>query len=289
MIDQFFLSLRDEAISWHNALERRPGFDLDDWDAVKKEFLAAYVTKYTALSICTTIQTLCQKTEETVQMFFNRVDTVFDNAKFVRPANVMEYQGDPAYLQAAQIPAVNPNPDANPPIVGHGLIPAVNIPRDRADRLVSYGAGQMERYLMMVVFVGGLKTELRDELLKKDINTAEQALDEARKIEIILRDEKEKRTKGIAVTSVTQEEEDEIMMIEEGEVEHVEALNAIRRRQGKKPFRYRVKGGSSGNGKTCHYCKRLGHFIRDCHKRKANEERNNSGQSSNPYQSKALN
>jgi hypothetical protein len=293
MIDQFFLSLRDEAINWHNALERRPGFDIDNWDAVKAEFLAAYATKYTALSICTTIQTLCQKTDEPVQMFFNRVDMVFDNAKFVRPVNVMEFQGADAELHTdgvPAVPAVAADPAAVPPVVGHAAVPAVpalDIPRPRANQLVALGAGQMERYLMMVVFVGGLKSEIRDEMLKRNINTAEEALDEARKIELILKDEREKKTRGTAVTSI-EEDEDEIMLIEEEDVAHVEAINAIRRRQGKRPFRFKVRRSEN---RTCHYCKKPGHLIKDCRTRLRNENRTHAVQSENqnPYQTKPLN
>jgi len=39
--DEFFLCLRDKAISWANTLDNVPCFDKGNWASVKAEFLAA--------------------------------------------------------------------------------------------------------------------------------------------------------------------------------------------------------------------------------------------------------
>jgi hypothetical protein len=72
---------------------------------VKREFLAAFASKYTALAVCTTLQSLRQKADETVQVFYNRVQDTFSNAKYGRPANIMQYQGDAA---GRTVPAADP-------------------------------------------------------------------------------------------------------------------------------------------------------------------------------------
>jgi hypothetical protein len=58
----------------------------------------------------------------------------------------------------------------------------------------------MEWYLRMVMFVGGLHEKLRDEVLQKNPQTMDEALDEARKQELILKDEK--KTRGSQVVAV---------------------------------------------------------------------------------------
>jgi hypothetical protein len=75
--DEFYLCLRDGAISWSNTLENIPNFDKNDWTQVQAKFLAAYATKFTARTLCTSFQDLRQKSDETVQDFYNRVSEVF--------------------------------------------------------------------------------------------------------------------------------------------------------------------------------------------------------------------
>jgi hypothetical protein len=78
--DKFYLCLRDWAISWSNTLENIPNFDKSNWTQVQAEFLAAYATKFTARTLCTSFQDLKQKSDETVQDFYNRVLEVFRDA-----------------------------------------------------------------------------------------------------------------------------------------------------------------------------------------------------------------
>jgi hypothetical protein len=78
--DKFYLCLRDWAISWSNTLENIPNFDKSNWTQVQAEFLAAYATNFTARTLCTSFQDLKQKSDETVQDFYNRVLEVFRDA-----------------------------------------------------------------------------------------------------------------------------------------------------------------------------------------------------------------
>ncbi len=45
---EFFLCLREDALSWYNTLDHIFGFNKKVWAEVKKEFLAAYVPKFSA-------------------------------------------------------------------------------------------------------------------------------------------------------------------------------------------------------------------------------------------------
>jgi hypothetical protein len=48
----FYLCLREDALSWCNSLGHNIGFYTKVWADVKREFLAAYAPKYSALALC---------------------------------------------------------------------------------------------------------------------------------------------------------------------------------------------------------------------------------------------
>jgi hypothetical protein len=245
--DQLILSLRGEADLWAKGLEERPNFDITDWEAVKDEFLKAYATKYTPLSICKTLHTLRMKSEDTVQMFHNRVLTTFSQARFNRPATIMQFLGSAEDEDR----------------VYHEGGTERQIPQDSLDKLVAVGATQMEWYLMMVVFVGGLHERIRDKVMQANPEDMEEALHEARKQEMIY--DEERKPKGVVVTAVKtqdkndeeREKEDQILMIDEDEVEQIEAVNAIRRRQNRPQIKYRVR-------RRCFNCNKPGHIAKNC-------------------------
>ena len=60
--DELYLCLRGKAISWFHTLEHIPGFNNANWDALKKEFLDAYAPRYTARTLCVTLQELRLRT-----------------------------------------------------------------------------------------------------------------------------------------------------------------------------------------------------------------------------------
>ena len=49
---EFYLCLREDALSWYNSLGHIIGFDVKIWADVKREFLAAYAPKYSARALC---------------------------------------------------------------------------------------------------------------------------------------------------------------------------------------------------------------------------------------------
>jgi hypothetical protein len=80
-MDEFYLSLRDDALSWYNTLDNIFNFNKENWNNLKTKFLEAYAPKYTAKMLCICFQDLRQKPDETVQRFYNRVTDTFRNAR----------------------------------------------------------------------------------------------------------------------------------------------------------------------------------------------------------------
>jgi hypothetical protein len=242
--DEFFLCLRDKAISWHNTLDNVDDFDKNNWTSVKREFLAAYAPKFTARTLCTSFQDLRQKAEETVQDFYNRVSDVFRDAYQTKPDHVVHHGGELLGLTQAQ-----------------------------CDGIRKTGIDTMQKLMMNTVFLGGLKEEIRAKVLESGPTQVQESVRLAREIEVIVHD---KRIKGSTISSVQEEdEEEEVNEVNEEEADLLRKVNAIRSRSGRAPFRFRPRqgppggrgaGGSKQNIK-CRFCKITGHFQSDCRKR----------------------
>ncbi len=91
---EFFLCLREDALSWYSTLDHIIGFNKKVWADVKREFLAAYAPKYSALALCICFQDLWQKSDETVRKFYNPVSDMFINAYKVKPDHTTTYEGN---------------------------------------------------------------------------------------------------------------------------------------------------------------------------------------------------
>ena len=258
--DEFYLCLREQAISWSNTLYNIPGFDRNDWASVKAEFLAAYAPKYTARTLCTSFHDLKQAANETVQDFYNRVSEVFRDAFLVLPDHVTAHAGtaeDRFGLTAVQ-----------------------------AHALMKIGISNMILLMMNTMFTGGLREEIRNKVLEKGPSKIQETVTLAREIEIIHRDKREKAEKGSYVAAIGDDDPSMSLdsanyelLIEPNEVPKMEHVNAIRRQMNKPPLRYQVKSGSytprpSGSNAAkasviCRFCKIKGHFQRECRKRLA--------------------
>jgi hypothetical protein len=66
---EFYLCLREDALSWYNMLNHIIDFDNKIWAEMKREFLAANAPKYSARALCICFQDLCQKPDKMVQKF----------------------------------------------------------------------------------------------------------------------------------------------------------------------------------------------------------------------------
>jgi hypothetical protein len=56
--DEFYLSLRDDALLWYNTLDNIFGFNKEIWNDLKAKFLKANTPKYTAKTLCICFQDL---------------------------------------------------------------------------------------------------------------------------------------------------------------------------------------------------------------------------------------
>jgi hypothetical protein len=202
--DEFFLCLGDKAISWANTLDNVPGFDKGKWASVKAEFLAAYASKYTAHTLCTSFHDLKQHNDETVQDFYNRVLEVFRDAFLVKPAHVTTFDGVADER--------------------HGLTEA------QASLIMKHGIDKMQLLVMNTMFQGGLKEEIRSKVLEKGPTLIQESVKLAREFEIISKD-KGKSEKGQYIALVSPNDDaldaDEVLEIEATEVEHIKSNNLI--------------------------------------------------------------
>ena len=229
---EFYMILRDRALVWWNTLDDIEGLNKADWDQVSREFKNAYAPKFSAKTNCTNFTDLYQRSGETVQDFYLRVAEAFKNMT-----------------------------DAKPAFIG-AIRAADDAPREA---LKAEGVVDMSRFFLTQLFLAGLKEEIRLRTMESGPERIHEAVDTAREIETIFSDRKS-QSKGTVISAIgEQTQESTLEAPEQFDEEEIEAINAIRFKKGKKPFR----PNNGGRPKVrCHYCKKPGHIQKFCFTRK---------------------
>jgi len=254
MCDEFFLSLRDNALSWYNTLDNIIVFNKEDWDELKKKFLEAYAPKYSAKALCICFQDLRQKSDENVQDFYNRVSDTFRNAYQTKPNHTVTFVGT--------LPGTATQAECNV--------------------VLKQGVERMQLLMLNTVFLGGLREEIRNRVLEDGPTNPDDSVKAARDIESIINDKR--KEKGFHVTSIEgppeEEEAEDVGEVDEQEAAQLREVNAILRKKGRPQYRFRVRPqrgqqrGSYGTGANgsfngtgaivCFFCNKPGHRIAQC-------------------------
>ena len=243
--DNFYLLLRDRALVWWDQLKYE-GIDVDnDWDAVKADFLRTYEPKYTAKTTCANFSDLTQRQGEGVHDYYLRVCESMSRIVEAKPDALTA-------VRAAVLPV--------------GAAVAAVAQADR-EAIKAEGILDAEKFFRHQIFLAGISPHLRSKVMEANKDTLRESVTLALELETI---HSERRVRTVAAVAEDAREEAE----HDFDDEELEAVNAIRQRNGKPPFRRRFQrsgpssnsatAGSSSNFNKCRYCKQPGHLQKNC-------------------------
>jgi uncharacterized membrane protein YgcG len=262
-------AFRDGALKWFRTL-MMIGADNTAWAEIREEFRLAYGTATSAKITITSFHELKQRRNDTVTDYYATVGEAVCNYLKQIPASLGTTIPEHASAQWATVTAVHKQEIVDMVI------------RDERHRGVQFLGAQ--------IFIAGLLEDIRNEVDRADPASLKDAYKAARSYEV--KHTKPKETSKISELELEENDEDRA---------EIEALR--QQQQQKKLFRnnggsayqnrnFGTAGGSTGGsyasgptssggsggarpktfnpakGKSCHYCKKLNHYQKDCRKRK---------------------
>jgi hypothetical protein len=197
---------------------------------------------------------LRQKSDESVQDFYNKVSDTFRNAYQTKPDHTVTFVGN--------LPGTATQAECND--------------------VLKQGVERMQLLMLNTVFLGGLREEIRTRVLEDGPTNPDDSVKAARDIESINNDKR--REKGFHVTSIEgppeDEEAEDVGEVDEQEAAQLREVNAILRKKGRPQYRFRVRpqrgqqrgsygtranGNFNGTGAiVCFFCNKPGHQIAQC-------------------------
>jgi Retrotransposon gag protein len=238
---EFYLLLRGNALKWWASLDNCLDFDKTDWVSVRTRFLESYARHYTPTSACTGLAEMKQRPNENVQDYFVRCNEIYDRIKEIKPAALDQWRGAvPAQMGA----------------------PALN-------RGKQQGTKEMGLFFLHLLFVAGLREDIRMKTIELNDADLEAARVSAKRIELLLQDKKQHHKVLNVNNQETASDEEEYSEDEYDDLteDEIGQLNAIRIRNGKNPIQPRRGFKRDLKGIICHYCNKKGHYQKVCRKR----------------------
>ena len=252
-----YCSLRGEALLWYDVL-KRSGI-ADTYDAFKTAFLTSYAPALTARTATVCLHDIKQTAQETIVAFYSRVIKAVNDLENLLPA-------------AQRVPAGAAYPAEVVALAGYAGL-AADVRNNGIAALINSGITTAMNHIGLQLFVAGLRSSIRDELMKNMPDSLWAAFQSAMAMEKITSTPKASAFAAVNQVSAEQPES-------EGEIElEIDAVRAqlkrleYRKNSGRPNTSGRTGGGTGNTGKydpksvVCRCCNKKGHMQEVCYTR----------------------